>query len=95
MSAKEFETSDSDRPVRPPAQSERRLDRVHGRRGLPVSQAAGRTAAGTPTPGIYRHTWHGRAIAILRPAKTPGHLTLTASAEGLRPATVTLPVRPS
>uniref|UniRef100_A0AAU2A2F4 DUF4982 domain-containing protein n=1 Tax=Streptomyces sp. NBC_00093 TaxID=2975649 RepID=A0AAU2A2F4_9ACTN len=42
-----------------------------------------------------RHTWHGRALAVLRPAKSPGRLTLTASAEGLRPATVTLPVRPS
>lgn len=42
-----------------------------------------------------RHTWHGRALAILRPAKSPGRLTLTASTEGLRPATVTLPVRPS
>jgi beta-galactosidase len=40
-----------------------------------------------------RHTWHGRALAILRPAKRPGVLTLTASAPGLRPATLPLPVR--
>ncbi|MER6013552.1 hypothetical protein [Streptomyces bluensis] len=39
-----------------------------------------------------RHTWHGKALAILRPAKRPGRLTLTAKASGLRPATVTLPV---
>ncbi|MDT0342845.1 hypothetical protein [Streptomyces litchfieldiae] len=39
-----------------------------------------------------RHTWHGRALAILRPAKTPGSITLTARSHGLRPATVTLRV---
>lgn len=39
-----------------------------------------------------RWTWHGNALAILRPAKTPGRLSLTASAEGLKPATLTLPV---
>jgi beta-galactosidase len=39
-----------------------------------------------------RHTWHGQALAILRPAKRPGRVTLTASAPGLRPATLTLPV---
>ncbi|MFI2200168.1 hypothetical protein ACH47Z_05170 [Streptomyces sp. NPDC020192] len=31
-------------------------------------------------------------MAILRPAKRPGRLTLTATAPGLRPATLTLPV---
>ncbi|WP_225094811.1 hypothetical protein [Streptomyces sp. CoH27] len=31
-----------------------------------------------------RHTWHGRALAILRPAKRPGRLTLSATAPGLR-----------
>jgi beta-galactosidase len=41
-----------------------------------------------------RHTWHGRALAIVRPAKRPGRLTLTARAPGLRPATRTLQVRP-
>lgn len=40
-----------------------------------------------------RHTWHGRALAILRPAKRPGTLTLTATAAGLRPATLSLRVR--
>ncbi|WP_097256822.1 hypothetical protein [Streptomyces sp. Ag109_G2-15] len=39
-----------------------------------------------------RHTWHGRALAILRPAKRPGHVTLTAKTPGLRPARLTLPV---
>ncbi|WP_433384077.1 glycoside hydrolase family 2 TIM barrel-domain containing protein [Actinoplanes sp. CA-142083] len=41
-----------------------------------------------------RHTWHGRALAILRPAKRPGRLTLTASAPGLRGDALSLPVRP-
>lgn len=41
-----------------------------------------------------RHTWHGCALAILRPAKRPGRLTLTATADGLRPARLTLPVVP-
>jgi beta-galactosidase len=39
-----------------------------------------------------RHTWHGRALAILRPAKQPGMLTLTATTPGLRPARLTVPV---
>ncbi|WP_169789889.1 hypothetical protein [Actinoplanes subtropicus] len=39
------------------------------------------------------HAWHGRALAILRPAKTPGPVTLVASAPGLRPAKISLPVR--
>jgi len=41
-----------------------------------------------------RHTWHSRALAILRPAKHPGAVRLTARAPGLRPAALTLPVRP-
>lgn len=40
-----------------------------------------------------RHTWHGKALAILRPAKNPGTLTLTAKAPGLRSATCALQVR--
>ncbi len=39
-----------------------------------------------------RFTYHGQALAILRPAKTPGVLTLTATADGLRPATLRLAV---
>jgi beta-galactosidase len=39
-----------------------------------------------------RYTWHGQALAVLRPAKTSGTLTLTASSEGLAPATLRLPV---
>ncbi|MFL6075536.1 MAG: hypothetical protein ACJ73S_19275 [Mycobacteriales bacterium] len=41
----------------------------------------------------HRYTWHGRALAILRPAKRPGHLTLTASTATLHPAHLALPVR--
>jgi beta-galactosidase len=41
-----------------------------------------------------RYTWHGRALAILRPAKRPGIVQLRASAPGLRPAALTLPVAP-
>jgi hypothetical protein len=40
-----------------------------------------------------RYTWHSRALAILRPAKHPGAVRLTAQAPGLRPAALTLPVR--
>ncbi len=39
-----------------------------------------------------RYTWHGQALAILRPATTPGMVTLTATAPGLQPATVSLRV---
>ncbi|GHI02027.1 hypothetical protein AQI88_17775 [Streptomyces cellostaticus] len=39
-----------------------------------------------------RHTWHGEALAILRPAKRPGRVTLTAKASRLRPARLALPV---
>jgi beta-galactosidase len=40
-----------------------------------------------------RYTWHGQALAILRPARRPGSLSLTARADRLRPATLTLRVR--
>ena len=39
-----------------------------------------------------RWTWHGNALAILRPTKTPGSLSLSATAEGLKSATLTLEV---
>ena len=42
-----------------------------------------------------RWTWHGQALAILRPAKRSGWLTLTASAAGLRPARLNLKVKGS
>jgi beta-galactosidase len=42
----------------------------------------------------HRYTWHGRAQAILRPAKNPGAVSLIAQAAGLRTATLTLPVTP-
>jgi beta-galactosidase len=41
----------------------------------------------------HRYTWHGQALAVLAPAKHPGQLTLTASASGLHPARIALPVR--
>lgn len=40
-----------------------------------------------------RWTYHGKALAILRPAKTPGTLMLVATADGLRSARIALPVR--
>lgn len=42
-----------------------------------------------------RWTWHGQALAILRPAKLPGRVWLAASADGLRPARIELPVAPA
>jgi beta-galactosidase len=41
----------------------------------------------------HRYTWHGKAQAILRPAKTNGTVTITAHAAGLRPARLTLRVK--
>lgn len=41
----------------------------------------------------HRYTWHGQALAVLRPAKHPGEISLTATAAGLSPATLTLKVR--
>ncbi|MFE4834563.1 glycoside hydrolase family 2 TIM barrel-domain containing protein [Arthrobacter sp. NPDC056691] len=40
-----------------------------------------------------RHTWHGQALAVLRPSKSTGTLTMTATAPGLNYATMSLPVR--
>ncbi len=40
----------------------------------------------------HRYTYHGQALAILRSAKQPGTLTLTASSPGLQSATISLPV---
>jgi beta-galactosidase len=39
-----------------------------------------------------RWTWHGKALAILRPAKQPGRLTLTATADGLQGALLNIPI---
>jgi beta-galactosidase len=39
-----------------------------------------------------RWTWHGQALAILRPARTTGWISLTASADGLKSARLHLPV---
>ncbi len=65
-----------------------------------VSGAGGIAAVGNGNPHNVdsfrqprRYTWHGLALAILRPASRPGSLTLTARAPGLRPATLSLRVR--
>lgn len=39
-----------------------------------------------------RWTWHGQALAVLRPAKQAGRLSLTATADGLKQARLSLPV---
>ncbi len=73
---------------------------------MPSSRSPSRSAAparsslpATATPTILdsfqrpRHwSWHGQTLAVLRPAKTPGRLSLIATAPGLTPATLTLPV---
>jgi beta-galactosidase len=43
----------------------------------------------------HRYTYHGQALAVLRPAKTPGSVTLTAQSAELQPARLTLPVAPA
>ena len=45
----------------------------------------------TPYGGDRRRVFHGRGLAVVR-AAGPGTLTLTATADGLAPATLTLPV---
>jgi beta-galactosidase len=42
-----------------------------------------------------RWTWHGIVLAILRPDKMPGKLSLTAAADGLKSAKLVLPVERS
>jgi beta-galactosidase len=39
-----------------------------------------------------RWTWHGQALAILRPSEQTGHVSLTATAEGMKPTRITIPV---
>ncbi|WP_133902015.1 glycoside hydrolase family 2 TIM barrel-domain containing protein [Actinophytocola oryzae] len=65
-----------------------------------VTGAGGLAAVGNGNPHNVdsfrlprRHTWHGKALAILRPARRPGVLVLTASAPGLRTARLALPVK--
>ncbi|WP_316775838.1 hypothetical protein [Streptomyces sasae] len=75
--------------------------------GLPPSQAAA-SGGDIPRDRSFDESWlflrgdadgaespsyDGRALAVLRPGKQPGHITLTATAPGLRPATLTLPVK--
>jgi beta-galactosidase len=56
------------------------------------------TASGNPhNVDSFKHpehyTWHGQALAIVRPAKTQGTVQLKATAPGLRAAILTLPVK--
>jgi beta-galactosidase len=48
-----------------------------------------------PYKGNQRKVFHGRAIVVIRASNNPGDIILTASAEGLAPATVTLQARHS
>lgn len=43
----------------------------------------------------HRYTWHGQALAILRPDKRPGQVTITAEASGLHDARLSLRVAPA
>jgi beta-galactosidase len=47
-----------------------------------------------PYKGDQRKVFHGRAIVVIRASNNPGDIILTASAEGLAPATVTIQARP-
>ena len=74
-------------------------DAVH-RVSFEVRGAGTLAAAGSGNPhnaDSFRrprhHTWHGRALAIVHPGKRPGLVTLVASAPGLGPAKISLPVR--
>ena len=40
----------------------------------------------------HRHTYHGQALAVLRPSKEPGDLTLTVTSPGLKSASLKLSV---
>ncbi|MGA2061205.1 MAG: glycoside hydrolase family 2 TIM barrel-domain containing protein [Thermoguttaceae bacterium] len=47
-----------------------------------------------PYKGNQRKVFHGRAIVVIRTSSDPGDIKLTASAEGLAPAAVTIQARP-
>jgi beta-galactosidase len=47
-----------------------------------------------PYQGDQRKVWHGHGIVVVRSSNTPGDIRLTASAEGLAPATITLRAQP-
>lgn len=55
--------------------------------GKIIGVDSGNVTSTEPLQATERHTFQGRALAILR-ATTPGKLTLTATAEGLPPATI-------
>jgi beta-galactosidase len=46
-----------------------------------------------PYQGDQRKVWHGRGIVVIRSSTAPGDITLTASADGLAPATITIPAQ--
>ncbi len=48
-----------------------------------------------PYQGDQRKVWHGRGIVVIRSSSTPGDIRLTASAEGLAPATITIATQSS
>jgi beta-galactosidase len=41
---------------------------------------------------LQHYTWHGKALAVVQASKTPGQLVLTATAQRLEPASLTLRV---
>jgi beta-galactosidase len=43
-----------------------------------------------PYQGDRRKVWHGRGIVVIRASHAPGDITLTATAEGLAPATISI-----
>lgn len=77
----------------------RRVPDAVAKVGFEVSGAGSLAAVASGNPHnvdsfrrARRHTWHGQALAILRPAQREGRLTLRATATGLTAATLSLPV---
>jgi beta-galactosidase len=57
--------------------------------------ATGSTAPNDPSSFHLpvRQTWQGRCLAILRPEGAPGQITLSAEADGVKPATIVVKTR--
>jgi beta-galactosidase len=47
-----------------------------------------------PYQGNQRKVFHGWEIVVIRASNSPGDIKLTASADGLTPATATIQARP-
>jgi beta-galactosidase len=47
-----------------------------------------------PYKGNQRKVWHGRGIVVIRSSSSPGDIKLTASADGLAPATISIQTLP-